>query len=194
MTVRVHPFPSRTRQLSSLVLTILGWKRPGTISRCQHKERDHCATHSGLSLCELQILRIREERCSALLFPYSARRRYNLLYAYLLNPRAGRSPTGRVHTPNPYILRCRHFPTRTDRCSTPRTRIQRAGGITSCMRIRSIPARVGRQRDACILRIPYIPCCRHFPIRTDRCGAPRTRIQRAGSMVSCIRSCLTLRG
>ena len=38
MTVRVHPFPSRTRQLSSLVLTILGWKRPGTIGRRQHKE------------------------------------------------------------------------------------------------------------------------------------------------------------
>ena len=38
MTVRVHPFPSRTRQLSSLVPTILGWKRPGTIGKCQHKE------------------------------------------------------------------------------------------------------------------------------------------------------------
>ncbi len=37
MAVRVHPFPSRTRQLSSLALTILGWKRPGKISRCQHK-------------------------------------------------------------------------------------------------------------------------------------------------------------
>ena len=41
MTVRVHPFPSRTRQLSSLVPTILGWKRPGTIGRCQHKENTH---------------------------------------------------------------------------------------------------------------------------------------------------------
>ena len=41
MTVRVHPFPSRTRQLSSLVPTILGWKRPGTIGRCQHKNRPH---------------------------------------------------------------------------------------------------------------------------------------------------------
>ena len=36
MTVRVHPFPFRTRKLSSLVPTILGWKRPGTIGRCQH--------------------------------------------------------------------------------------------------------------------------------------------------------------
>ena len=38
MTVRVHPFPSRTRQLSSLVPTILGWKRPGKIGRRQHKK------------------------------------------------------------------------------------------------------------------------------------------------------------
>ena len=37
ITVRVHPFPSRTRKLSSLVPTILGWKRPGTIGRRQHK-------------------------------------------------------------------------------------------------------------------------------------------------------------
>ena len=28
---RVHPFPSRTRKLSSLLLTILGWRRPGKI-------------------------------------------------------------------------------------------------------------------------------------------------------------------
>ena len=34
--MRVHPFPSRTRQLSSSVLTILGWKRPGKIRRCRH--------------------------------------------------------------------------------------------------------------------------------------------------------------
>ena len=36
MTVRVHPFPFRTRKLSSLVPTILGWRRPGTIGGCQH--------------------------------------------------------------------------------------------------------------------------------------------------------------
>ena len=29
--VRVHPFPFRTRQLSSLLPTILGWRRPGKI-------------------------------------------------------------------------------------------------------------------------------------------------------------------
>ena len=38
MTVRVHLFPSRTQQLSSLVPTILGWKRPGKIGRRQHKK------------------------------------------------------------------------------------------------------------------------------------------------------------
>ena len=36
MTVRVHPFPSRTRKLSSLVPKILGWRRPGKIGRRQH--------------------------------------------------------------------------------------------------------------------------------------------------------------
>ena len=38
MAVGVHPFPSRTRQLSPLALKILGWKRPGKISRCRHKQ------------------------------------------------------------------------------------------------------------------------------------------------------------
>ena len=33
MAVGVHPFPSRTRQLSPLAPTILGWKRPGKIGR-----------------------------------------------------------------------------------------------------------------------------------------------------------------
>ncbi len=31
ITVRSHPFPFRTRSLSSLVPKILGWKRPGKI-------------------------------------------------------------------------------------------------------------------------------------------------------------------
>ena len=39
MAMRVHPFPSRTRKLSSSTLTILGWKRPGKIGRRQHKLR-----------------------------------------------------------------------------------------------------------------------------------------------------------
>ena len=33
MAVGVHPFPSRTRQLSPFAPTILGWKRPGKIGR-----------------------------------------------------------------------------------------------------------------------------------------------------------------
>ena len=39
LAMRVHPFPSRTRQLSSSVLKILGWKRPGKIRRCRHKNK-----------------------------------------------------------------------------------------------------------------------------------------------------------
>ena len=31
IAVRVHPFPSRTRKLSSLAPKILGWRRPGKI-------------------------------------------------------------------------------------------------------------------------------------------------------------------
>ena len=50
MTVRVHPFPSRTRQLSSLVPTILGWKRPGTIGRCQHKKNSSDLGQGGFFL------------------------------------------------------------------------------------------------------------------------------------------------
>ena len=46
MAVRVHPFPSRTRKLSSLALTILGWKRPGKIGRRQH-QKDHDGFHHG---------------------------------------------------------------------------------------------------------------------------------------------------
>ena len=38
--VRVHPFPSRTRKLSSLLPTILGWRRPGKIGSA-NTERSH---------------------------------------------------------------------------------------------------------------------------------------------------------
>ena len=38
MAMRVHPFPSRTRQLSSSVPTILGGQPPGKIGRCRHKK------------------------------------------------------------------------------------------------------------------------------------------------------------
>ena len=37
---RVHPFPFRTRQLSSFLLTILGWRRPGKIGSA-NTERPH---------------------------------------------------------------------------------------------------------------------------------------------------------
>ena len=36
MTVRVHPFPFRTRKLSSSVAKILVWRRTGKIARCRH--------------------------------------------------------------------------------------------------------------------------------------------------------------
>ena len=35
-----HPFPSRTRKLSSLLPTILGWRRPGKIGSANMK-RSH---------------------------------------------------------------------------------------------------------------------------------------------------------
>ena len=34
--MRFHPFPFRTRQLSSFASKILGWRRPGKIDRCRH--------------------------------------------------------------------------------------------------------------------------------------------------------------
>ena len=37
LTQRVHPFPFRTRKLSSAVATILVWRRTGKIAHCQHK-------------------------------------------------------------------------------------------------------------------------------------------------------------
>ncbi len=39
IAVRVHPFPSRTRKLSSLAPTILGWRRPGKIGNANTKKR-----------------------------------------------------------------------------------------------------------------------------------------------------------
>ena len=36
MTMRVHPFPFRTRKLSSFAPKILGGQLPGKIGRCQH--------------------------------------------------------------------------------------------------------------------------------------------------------------
>ena len=36
LTQRVHPFPFRTRKLSSAVATILVWRRTGKIAHCRH--------------------------------------------------------------------------------------------------------------------------------------------------------------
>ena len=36
MAMRFHPFPFRTRKLSSFASKILGWRRPGKIDRCRH--------------------------------------------------------------------------------------------------------------------------------------------------------------
>ena len=40
IAVRVHPFPSRTRQLSSLAPKILGWRRPGKIGSADISKED----------------------------------------------------------------------------------------------------------------------------------------------------------
>ena len=39
LTQRVHPFPFRTRKLSSAVAKILVWGRTGKIAHCQHKKQ-----------------------------------------------------------------------------------------------------------------------------------------------------------
>ena len=50
--LRVHPFPSRTRKLSSVLPTILGWRRPGKIGnaniRKEHRTVDDCPAFFGL--------------------------------------------------------------------------------------------------------------------------------------------------
>ena len=51
---RVHPFPSRTRKLSSLLLTILGWRRPGKIGSANTKP---CDESRGVLSCQ--------EKCSS---------------------------------------------------------------------------------------------------------------------------------
>ena len=54
MTMRVHPFPFRTRKLSSSVPKILGWRRPGKIGRCRHRcssiaqSVEHAAVNRGV--------------------------------------------------------------------------------------------------------------------------------------------------
>ena len=37
IAVRSHPFPFRTRKLSSFASMILGWRRPGKVDQCRHR-------------------------------------------------------------------------------------------------------------------------------------------------------------
>ena len=50
IAVRVHPFPSRTRKLSSLAPKILGWRRPGKIGNADTKRRGLVLTGPDLFL------------------------------------------------------------------------------------------------------------------------------------------------
>ena len=45
MTARVHPFPSRTRKLSSFVPKILDWRRSGKIGRRLHSSLAQSVEH-----------------------------------------------------------------------------------------------------------------------------------------------------
>ena len=49
MTTRVHPFPSRTRKLSSFVPTILGWRRPGKIGQRLHSSLAQSVEHAAVN-------------------------------------------------------------------------------------------------------------------------------------------------
>ena len=51
LTQRVHPFPFRTRKLSSAVPKILVWRRTGKIGRCSHITK-----RTTVQLCERQLL------------------------------------------------------------------------------------------------------------------------------------------
>ena len=53
IAARVHPFPYRTRKLSSLALKILGGKLPGKISRCQHYNKALGTQELCLYLCAM---------------------------------------------------------------------------------------------------------------------------------------------
>ena len=59
IAARVHPFPYRTRKLSSLALKILGGKLPGKISRCQHSDLYIC---TGLFVYFNSLIKIAGQR------------------------------------------------------------------------------------------------------------------------------------
>ena len=80
--MRVHPFPFRTRKLSSPVPTILVWRRTGKIGQCQHGRPQ--SFDCGLLL----YLRRFPRRCDTMALPWDFRHgrrkmqiRCNLLYA-----------------------------------------------------------------------------------------------------------------
>ena len=60
IAVGVHPFPSRTRQLSPLAPKILGWKRPGKIGR---RRLFLLPPDSSGGFLFSSYIRIRERRC-----------------------------------------------------------------------------------------------------------------------------------
>ena len=58
--MRVHPFPFRTRKLSSFVPTILGGKLPGKIGRCWHSYPSciYCGTDNLLFIPDVMMISI----------------------------------------------------------------------------------------------------------------------------------------
>ena len=55
--LRVHPFPSRTRKLSSVLPTILGWRRPGKIGNANTaRQSEDCRAF--LFQCSKMLVRI----------------------------------------------------------------------------------------------------------------------------------------
>ena len=54
IAARVHPFPSRTRKLSSPAPKILGWRRPGKIGFRQHRKTT-CANRWFFCACGGQV-------------------------------------------------------------------------------------------------------------------------------------------
>lgn len=56
MAVGVHPFPSRTRQLSSPAPTILGWRRPGKIGSCRIPQKRNTLRRRVFRFCDAMQL------------------------------------------------------------------------------------------------------------------------------------------
>ena len=56
ITERPHLFPFRTQKLSSPVLTILGWRRPGKIGRCRNFISKGCFERNSPLSALLQLL------------------------------------------------------------------------------------------------------------------------------------------